>query len=395
MTASTALPTVRQGRARRFREWAFVAAAAGISTALLSALGGPSPVLFGCLFGALVVVVAGLAAPSLPAPLATLAQALLGASTGAIIDPATLAGLVAHAAPVAAAVVATIVVSILIGQVLRLHRAVTAATATFAFIAGGASGITAVATELGADDRVVAVVQYLRVLIIIVGMPVVAAVAFGAPLIGEGSEHESVSSAAASAILTALSWQGLLFTAVSVGVGLLLARLVRFPAANLLGPLLVSAVLAVNGGFGVLTAQVPRLFEVIAFALIGLMVGLRFTRASLVSIARLLPSALALILLLIAISAGFGMLLARWIGVSAIDGYLATTPGGLYAVLVTAGIAGADVTFVLGVQVVRLLLVLALAPVLAAWFRRRASPGHAASARGAASHPFLGGGSEN
>lgn len=365
----------RRVSVRRVGEWLIVLFAAGVATGLLAAVGGPSPVLFGCLFGALVVAVAGVASPDLPQPLSTLAQALLGASTGAIIDPATLTGLVAHAVPVALVVIATIGVSILIGQFLRLHSEVTPATATFAFIAGGASGITAVARELGADARVVAVVQYLRVLVIIVGMPVVAALAFGAPLRPGGAGITSAEDwpRAAGGLVRELTVDGIVFTALCVAVGLVFARIVRFPAATLLGPLLVAAILAVNGGFGVVTPQVPKVFEIVAFALIGLMVGLQFTRSSLVAVARLLPTALALILLLIAVSAGLGVVLAEWIGVSAIDGYLASTPGGLYAVLVTAGISGADVTFVLGVQVVRLLLVLAFAPVLATWFRRRAT----------------------
>ena len=40
-------------------------------------------------------------------------------------------------------------------------------------------------------------------------------------------------------------------------------------------------------------------------------------------------------------------MLSATTGASALDGYLATTPGGLYAVLATASDIGADVTFVL------------------------------------------------
>lgn len=59
------------------------------------------------------------------------------------------------------------------------------------------------------------------------------------------------------------------------------------------------------------------------------------------------------------------MLLARLADVSPLVGYLATTPGGLYAVLATAQDSDADVTFILAVQLVRVLLMLLLAPVLA------------------------------
>ena len=53
-------------------------------------------------------------------------------------------------------------------------RGISPVTGAFALIAGGASGIIVMARELGADERMVAVLQYLRVLLIVVLMPVVA-----------------------------------------------------------------------------------------------------------------------------------------------------------------------------------------------------------------------------
>ena len=49
------------------------------------------------------------------------------------------------------------------GALLGLHRDVSPLTGALALVAGGASGLVAIARELGGDDRVVAVVQYLRV----------------------------------------------------------------------------------------------------------------------------------------------------------------------------------------------------------------------------------------
>ena len=105
--------------------------------------------------------------------------------------------------------------------------------------------------------------------------------------------------------------------------------------------------------------------------MIGLQVGLSFTRASLRTIGRALPLALAVIVGLIVVCAGLGALLAAVTGASALDGYLATTPGGLYAVLATATGSGADATFVLAVQVLRLFVMLLSAPLLARVLRRR------------------------
>jgi hypothetical protein len=47
-----------------------------------------------------------------------------------------------------------------------------------------------------------------------------------------------------------------------------------------------------------------------------------------------------------------------------VDAYLATTPGGLFAVLAVAFGAGANTTFILAVQALRLLVMVLLAPVV-------------------------------
>jgi membrane AbrB-like protein len=151
-------------------------------------------------------------------------------------------------------------------------------------------------------------------------------------------------------------------------VGLGIGRLLRLPVAALLGPLVVAAVVDLSGlGRG---AQVPTAVGVAAFLVIGLQVGISFTRESLATIGRALPLALAVILGLIAASAGLGAVLAAATGASALDGYLATTPGGLYAVLATATDSGADTTFVLAVQVLRLFVMLLSAPLVARVLRR-------------------------
>ena len=46
-------------------------------------------------------------------------------------------------------------------------------------IAGGASGIVGMSGELGADDRLVAFMQYLRVLVVVLLTPIGIAVFFG------------------------------------------------------------------------------------------------------------------------------------------------------------------------------------------------------------------------
>lgn len=351
-----------EGTKRQVAAWIVVALLGGGATVMFDLLGLPSPPLFGFLFGGMVYALSARGPVlTLPGWGSRLGQALIGVEMGAYVDLDTVRELGPHGLPILAACLTTLALSIAAGPLLSRHPDVDGPTGVFAMIAGGASGITAVAGELGADDRIVGVVQYLRVVLVLVLMPLITAVVFRPP--------SGVGQVGAPDTDLALD---LVFTVVAVAVGLAVGRLLRFPAASLLGPLLVSTGLVLWAPFG--PVAVPALLAAAGFALVGGQVGLRFTATSLRVVARILPRATALILALIAVCAGMGVLLAGWTGKSHLDGYLATTPGGLYAVLATAADSGADVTFVLAVQVIRLFVVLAAAPLLSAWLRRRYRP---------------------
>ena len=336
---------------------AVVAGAIGVSL-LFALVGLPSPALFGGLLAGLVRALAVPARTAVPARATTAAQAVIGVAMGALIDLETLRAVATNWLPVLLVTVGTLALSLGAGQALRLQPGISPVTGAFAMIAGGASGIIVMARELGADERMVAVLQYLRVLLIVALMPVVATTLYGA-----------TSGSGPGAAEGAPGWPASLLFTVGCGVvGLLLGRLARLPVPALLGPLLLAAGLAFGGltdGFGV-----PPFVQTAAFLVIGLQVGLSFTRASLRTIGRALPLALAVIVALIAACAGLGAVLSAATGASALDGYLATTPGGLYAVLATATDSGADATFVLSVQVLRLFVMLLTAPLVARALRR-------------------------
>jgi membrane AbrB-like protein len=361
------VPTARYVRSR-LPGWLALATLSAAGSGLLAVAGLPSPVLFGGLLAGLTYAIAGRAPIVLPARLFNLGQALVAVTIGELVDLSTLRTVGAQWAPTLGVTLGTLLVSVVAGQALRLHRDVSAVTGAFAMIAGGASGITALARELGADDRVVTIVQYLRVLLVLLVMPLVTAVAFSPPR----SPATTVAPTGDAGIVL-----DLVFVFVSIGVGGPLARLARLPAGWLLGPLLVAVALVVSGWLG--EVSVPSALADLGYLLIGVQVGLRFTRESLRSIAGLLPLAVALILAVIAACAAMGMLLARLAGTTYLTGYLATTPGGLYAVLATAATSGSDVTFVLAVQVIRVFVMLLAAPGIARLMRRgltsRASDG--------------------
>ncbi|NUR05579.1 MAG: AbrB family transcriptional regulator [Nocardioidaceae bacterium] len=350
----TAHPPRRRGSRRR---WLAVAGAAAVASGAFVLLGLPSAVLFGSLLGGMAYALASPEPLEMPEWGSRLGQALVGVVIAALIQVPTLAALADDWPAVLLVMVGTLVVSLGAGRLLALRSDVSVATGAFAMIAGGASGVVALARELGADDRVVTVVQYLRVLMVLLAMPVITAFVFHPPS-GQGELSTGPT-----------HWlPDLAFVVLSVGLGLLLMRLVTAPATALLGPMLVGVAISASGLLG--HVGVPTVVEQAGYALIGVRVGLRFTRASLASIARLLPLAVALIALVIVGCGLLGLLLSATTGVDRLTAYLATTPGGLFAVLATAADSGSDVTYVLAVQVIRVFAMLLFAPLLARWLSR-------------------------
>jgi membrane AbrB-like protein len=329
-----------------------------VLSVVLSLLHLPSAVLFASLLGGMTHALTSPTVLPLPPSLYRLAQGTIGVVIGAAVSLSAVQRIGHDLLPIGLVMVATLLISVLAGRLLALRSDVSPVTGVFALIAGGASGVVAVAHDLGADDRVVTVVQYLRVLIVLLSMPLVTALVFH-PAHGQGRLTTSDAGLP----------RDLVFVAVSLAVGMVLARLVRFPTAALLGPLAVAVALALSGWLG--DVQVPAPVQWVAFALIGAQVGLRFTRASLSSIARMLPTVLALTIGMVAATAAVGAVLAWATPVDGLTAYLATTPGGLFAVLSTASDAGSDVTYVLAVQLCRLLVILALTPLLARWLSAR------------------------
>jgi membrane AbrB-like protein len=342
--------------------WLLLLVLTGLVTLAIAAFGVPSPALFAGLLVATALALAGRGPERVPAGATTAAQAVIGVVIGVLAQPGTLGAVAQQWLPILLVVVGTLAISMGAGLLLGVRRDVTPLTGMLALTAGGASGLVAVTRELGGDERLVAVVQYLRVGIVTATMPVVAALAFGATVSGGGP---ATAPGAAWPVDT-----GFLVACAVAGLGL--ARLTRVPAGGLLGPMAVALALSLTGwSFG---AEPPVLVVELAYAVIGWQAGARFTRPALRTVLGALPLATALIAAVIALCAGLGLLLSQLTGVTPLEGYLATTPGGVYAVLATAISAGGDVTFVVAVQVLRVIVMLLVAPALARLVGRRRPP---------------------
>jgi uncharacterized protein len=340
---------------RRMLRWVLLIAVTAAVTLPLELVGVPSAALFAALAVGIVLALLSLAPSRVPRPAAVFGQGVLGVYIGTMVNEDAVGALGSDWPVVLAIAVATLVLSIGAGVLLGLRRDVTPLTGSLALVAGGASGIVAIARELGGDDRVVSVVQYLRVALVTASLPVVVTLIYHAD-----KSHDTTFVTETDTAPWYLSI-GMLVAIVLVGATV--ARLIRLPGAGLLGPLALTVVLELTGvSFGL---TVPMMLVQIGYALIGWQAGMAFTRESMRAVARMLPAAVGLIVVLSVATAGLGVLLARFTSLTPLEGYLATSPGGVYAILATAVETGSNVTFIIAAQVLRVLLMLFAAPFLA------------------------------
>jgi uncharacterized protein len=340
---------------RAMGKWGLLAAVTVVVTYPLTRVGVPSAALFAALVVGIALGLASLAPTRVPRMAGLAAQGVLGVYIGTMVHQDAIGALGPHWPIVIAVAVATLVLSVACGALLAMHRDVTPLTGSLALVAGGASGLVAIARDLGGDDRVVSVVQYLRVALVTASMPVVVTLIYHAD-----RSHGSTPPPQTDTAPWYLS-VGILI--VLVVVGATVGRLIRLPGAGLLGPLALTVVAQLTGlSFGL---SVPVVLVQIGYAVIGWQAGLAFTRESLRAIGRMLPTAIGLIVVLGVVTAALGVLLSHVTGLTLLEGYLATSPGGVYAVLATAVETGSNVTLIIAAQVVRILLMLFTAPLIA------------------------------
>jgi membrane AbrB-like protein len=332
-------------------KWAGAAAAIFVAGWVLDAAGVPSSYLFGALLVGLVVAIRWPGALVAPPFAFRACQAVTGVALGALVRSDALEAAADAWVAVTLVSLATLALSLACGVGLARFTSLDRPTAALGMVAGGASGIVAMATELRADDRLVAFMQYLRVLVVVAATPLLMTLAFPGHHAGSPPDGVGVLGDA----------EGWALTIALAPLGVLVARFTRLPAGVLLGPMLVTGVVGLwlPDGFAV-----PPVLREVAFAGIGLQVGLRFTVATVRQVGSLALPVLACVVGLMLACFGLAFVLDLTTSATLLDAYLATTPGGLLAVLAAAFGSGADTTFVLAVQTLRILVMVLLAPAV-------------------------------
>jgi membrane AbrB-like protein len=242
------------------------------------------------------------------------------------------------------------------GYILSILGGTDRTTAVFASVPGGAAEMAVLGERFGARVDQVAAAQSFRILLVVVTIPSV----FAALGLHGADPFPAASSEGRWAALAAL----LLTTAAA---GLLLARL-KVPNAFVLGALVVTIPLTIAD---VSTSAMPRMLLNGAQLLLGCALGSRFNRSFLARAPRFVAAVVVTVAAAMGISVLFALLMARLTGIHPATLILATAPGGIAEMAVTAKVLELGVPMVTSFHVTRLILLLTFTGPLFAWLRQR------------------------
>jgi membrane AbrB-like protein len=302
--------------------------------------------------------------PSVPRWGRIASLAVVGGVLASAFRPSVLPLISRHWLPVSLVVCGTLLLSLGAGQLLSSLVRIDRKTAALGALPGAASGMLAMSDPLGADARLVALMQYTRVVVVVVTATFVGRLTTGAaPQPASGQGLRAVSEGVD--LLVQGTVQTYAVTVLVAVLGAWAGTRLRLPAGALLGPLILGVALA---ELGVVQLAWPPGVPQAAYLVLGLWVGLLFDGASVKQAGRLLPFVLASTVGLVLACAALGWALAELTGIDATTAYLATTPGGIDSVAIVALGTGADAPLVLAVQMLRLLAVVFAGSLLGRWW---------------------------
>lgn len=335
---------------RAVKVWGGLLALSVVTTVLLELAHLPAALLLGPMAAAVLLAVRG-AGLALPGAVMTMAQGIVGLMIAGILPPGLIPEIAARWQVVGAGTLSTLAIAALLGWMLTRSGLLPGTTAIWGSAPGAASVMTLLSQDYGADIRLVAFMQYLRVACVALAAALVAR-AFGA--------HGHTA--------TPVDWFAPM-PAAGVALTVALAALFSFggqalklPGGPFLAPMLGGIALIWSG---TVTLMLPPWLLALAYCGIGWAIGLRFTPAILAHAGRVFPRVLGTVLALIAACGGVAVVLVIVADVDPLTAYLATSPGGADAVAILSASTHVDVPFVMSMQMARFLLVVLTGPAVA------------------------------
>lgn len=346
MPALPAAETLSRVSARTVETLA-LAIAGGLALGLTGVPGG-------YLSGAiLVVATAALAGRPMLVPLPAMRTifVLLGISLGSVMTPEMLRGLGKYPLSIVVLLAAMSCVGVACAAYLQIVHKWDRVSAYLASAPGGMSQVLAVAAEVGADLRAVAIVQSMRVVIVAIGLP------SGLSLLGLASH---VSRPTGSPLtLASLDEFGIL--AVAAVVGAIIFHRLRFPGGLLFGAMFASGALH---GTDLVHFVLPWWATNTAAIALGGVIGARFTDMPMRLFMNFIGAAFGSFAIAVAIAAAFAAVVIELMALPVPEVMIAFAPGSVDAMMLLALALHLDPVYVGAHHVVRIFFVALAMPYM-------------------------------
>ncbi|WP_128254368.1 AbrB family transcriptional regulator [Falsirhodobacter deserti] len=356
---STRFPPARWPASAR---WVLLVGIALVLVLLMEMFHLPAALLLGPMFAAIFMAV-NEASVRVPRPAFILSQSVVGLMMASVL-PLDLFDEIARDWPIfVSGVLFTVLAAAVLGYFMTRAQLFPGTTAIWGSSPGAAAAMVLVSESYGADMRLVAFMQYLRV----------ACCALVSTILARSLGLDPTA-------VQQVDWfppLDIAGAAMTLGLAVLAAfagSRSRIPGGALLVPLMLGLVVKFTG---VMPLVLPPWLLALSYAVIGFGVGLRFTHEVVRHAARTFPRVLGSIMILIGVCAGFGYLLHLVAGVDLLTALLATSPGGAdtVAIIASSPSMNIDLPFVMAMQVARFIFVVLTAPALARYLSTGARAG--------------------
>ncbi|MGY6709021.1 MAG: AbrB family transcriptional regulator [Rhizobiaceae bacterium] len=317
----------------------------------------PLPWMIGPLLLAAIVSLAD-KQPTIPRITRPIGQLVVAASVGLFFTPAALTAVSQQIVPMLAVALLTIAAGFVAALVLMRIAHIDVVSASLASIPGGPVEMAALAARHGAESGTVAFAQILRIaLLVLIIPPLLVAID------GEGADP-----ATALANGPVDYFGALLLLAIALGGGFFL-KLIGMTTPFFLGPL---ATTAAASAFMIPVSAPPHFVLAGAQVLLGVWLGSMFKRELFVRSPMLLVAVLASTAVLLLLTAIMALVISWMTGISWQTMVLATAPGSVTEMALTAKILDQEVALVTAYHVLRIFIILPLVPLIFALVARLA-----------------------
>ncbi|MDX6750991.1 AbrB family transcriptional regulator [Geminicoccaceae bacterium 1502E] len=292
---------------------------------------------------------------TVPAAWRTPAIVVLGLLLGSSFTGDMLAGMPRWLPSLAALPLYILLIGLLALVYMRLVARIDPLSAYFCATPGGLGEMMILGDRMGGDMRLISLVHATRILLVVFIVPL----AFGLAGFDTGSALDSGPEPAGALDLLVLLGCGV--------AGAFLGGVLRLPAPGLLGPMLASAAAHLAG---LVDGAPPFALVAAAQLVIGATVGCRFNGVSVASFLWTVLTGLGLTILMLLVALLFGVALSWLTGLPTPLLILAYVPGGITEMSVIALSLTTDPAFVATHHIVRIGLVVLMAPMLFRLYRR-------------------------